>query len=288
MDLYDNMIPSEESEGSEGSEDSESISSDTLSIPSTLLHSETESNKSETESNGCEHYNRSLYPVAKCCGKIYPCRICHDDNSDHKIDRFATEQMHCVRCELIQPVSSKCVSESCKEFPETLYFCGICKYWDDSINKEIYHCDKCGVCRLGKVSNYFHCDKCNACKPIEFKDSHICITNSMCSDCPICLEYMFYSRDPVGFLKCGHPMHKHCLDHYLKYDYRCLICRKSIGEPAQLFENIDEYMKNCIIPEEHIGKISHISCNDCEKKSDVQYHYTYHKCLHCNSYNTII
>jgi hypothetical protein len=26
-----------------------------------------------------------------------------------------------------------------------------------------YHCDKCGMCRVGGASNFFHCDKCGGC-----------------------------------------------------------------------------------------------------------------------------
>jgi len=30
-------------------------------------------------------------------------------------------------------------------------------------------------------------------------------------NCPICLEYMFDSRKPMVLLRCGHPLHHHCL-----------------------------------------------------------------------------
>lgn len=36
---------------------------------------------------GCEHYERQCSIVAPCCGRGYPCRLCHDANEDHKVDR---------------------------------------------------------------------------------------------------------------------------------------------------------------------------------------------------------
>lgn len=29
-----------------------------------------------------------------------------------------------------------------------------------------------------------------------------------------------------------------------------------------------------------------ILCNDCEQKGEAPFHFVYHKCSHCNSYNT--
>ena len=53
----------------------------------------------EKEILGCKHYQRKCKLVAKCCGQIYPCRFCHDDNADHKMDRYATEEVWCMGCE---------------------------------------------------------------------------------------------------------------------------------------------------------------------------------------------
>ena len=40
----------------------------------------------------CDHYRRHNTIVAMCCQKEFGCRLCHDDNSDHKINRFITQQ----------------------------------------------------------------------------------------------------------------------------------------------------------------------------------------------------
>jgi hypothetical protein len=36
---------------------------------------------------GCKHYKRGCKILADCCNKFFPCRLCHDDISAHKIDR---------------------------------------------------------------------------------------------------------------------------------------------------------------------------------------------------------
>ena len=34
-----------------------------------------------------------------------------------------------------------------------------CKLWDDDPHKSIYHCNDCGICRIGKGlgKDFFHC-----------------------------------------------------------------------------------------------------------------------------------
>ena len=41
---------------------------------------------------------------------------------------------------------------------------------------------------------------------------HTCVVNSMKSNCPVCLEYLFDSPRCCSVLKCGHTVHKECLD----------------------------------------------------------------------------
>jgi hypothetical protein len=106
------------------------------------------------------------------------------------------------------------VNEDCKcEFGR--YYCEVCKFIDDDNSKDIYHCDKCKICRIGKGLDidYFHCDRCNACMSISLK-KHKCVERSLESDCPICHTYMFTSTTPVMFLPCGHCMHVSCYEEY--------------------------------------------------------------------------
>ena len=37
---------------------------------------------------GCAHYKRSCKIKAACCKRWYCCRICHDDDQDHQINRY--------------------------------------------------------------------------------------------------------------------------------------------------------------------------------------------------------
>lgn len=41
---------------------------------------------------------------APCCGKLYTCRLCHDNKEDHQLDRFKVKEVQCINCEKIQHV----------------------------------------------------------------------------------------------------------------------------------------------------------------------------------------
>lgn len=43
---------------------------------------------------GCTHYKRNCALVAPCCNKIYTCRLCHDEQEHHKIDRYQVWRCH--------------------------------------------------------------------------------------------------------------------------------------------------------------------------------------------------
>jgi len=236
---------------------------------------------------GCSHYARGCKLRASCCGKFYTCRFCHDEAEDHEMDRYATSEVLCMRCGTVQSVGPKCVS--CGE-DFARYFCGVCKFYDDHPTKDIYHCDKCNICRIGKGLgiDYFHCDKCNACMNIALKDKHKCVERSLESNCPICSEYLFTSTLPVMFLPCGHCIHVDCYDQYSKTNYICPICCKSMGDMSHYFSQLDAFIAQQTIPPPYDRKKTLILCNDCEKKSIVPFHFIYHKCGHgeCGSYNT--
>lgn len=54
------------------------------------------------------------------------------------------------------------------------------------------------------------------------------------------------------------------------------------------FARIDTFLKVQTMPQEYENFVSQILCNDCEKKSQAKYHFLYHKCAHCNGYNTTV
>ena len=52
------------------------------------------------------------------------------------------------------------------------------------------------------------------------------------------------------------------------------------------FNQIDMMLANHQMPVEYNQIKSLILCNDCEKKSAASFHFVYHKCGFCKSYNT--
>ena len=99
------------------------------------------------------------------------------------------------------------------------------RFYDDDLSKEAFHCDGCGICRVGGRGNYFHCDKCVACLPLSMHNQHKCIEESLRVDCPVCLEYLHNSMTTASILDCGHALHTECRTALLKQgNIRCPIC----------------------------------------------------------------
>lgn len=239
---------------------------------------------------GCAHYKRSCKIKAACCKRWYCCRICHDDDQDHQINRYATKKMVCMYCSTIQPVGPNCTSAKCDGRRLTHYYCDVCKFHDDDNTKNIYHCPDCKICRIGKgigIDRY-HCQKCNICLSLEYRD-HKCIENSLGSNCPICNVYMFTSRDPVSFMRCGHAIHSACYNSYIRTNFTCPICHKSIlSDLSSWIRRMDTLTTISTMPPEYRVAKATICCNDCEQRSTVPYHFIGHKCQNesCGSYNT--
>eukprot|EP00250_Pteridium_aquilinum_P020433 c24812_g1_i2 orf=124-4074(-) len=234
---------------------------------------------------GCEHYKRNCKVRAFCCGVLFPCRFCHDKVSDHTMNRQATKEMMCMRCLEIQPVAQYCATPSCENFCMARYFCSICKLFDDT--REIYHCPSCNLCRVGKGLgiDFFHCMTCNACMSTSLT-SHKCREKGLESNCPICHDFLFTSHTPVKALSCGHFMHSACYRAYTYSHYTCPICSKSLGEMDVYFGMLDALLASEQLPEEYRSRQQDILCNDCERKGTAPFHWLYHKCNGCGSYNT--
>lgn len=160
---------------------------------------------------GCSHYSRGCRLLAPCCNRLSVCRLCHDENSDHSLDRYSVKQVLCMRCSTLQPSSDTCQNPSCGA-AFARYYCSICHLFDDDNSKSIYHCPYCNVCRKGKGLgiDFYHCMRCNACIRIEDEATHSCLSHSMERSCPICQRYLFDSVDVLKGLKCGHVMHLSC------------------------------------------------------------------------------
>ena len=115
---------------------------------------------------GCKHYKRNIKLQCSTCRRWYTCRFCHDAVEDHILIRRETKNMLCMLCGCAQPASEECTLCSQRS---AWYYCDVCKLWDDSPDKSIYHCDDCGICRIGEGlgKDYFHCTVRNVLKVFD-------------------------------------------------------------------------------------------------------------------------
>ncbi|ROW03963.1 hypothetical protein VSDG_01064 [Cytospora chrysosperma] len=234
---------------------------------------------------GCNHYRRNVKMQCVTCEKWYTCRLCHDEVEEHTLPRRLTKHMLCMLCGHPQKVSDTCVN--CNE-SAARYYCSICKLWSDDVHKPIYHCDECGICRVGHGldKDFFHCKTCRACISITQTNDHKCIERATDADCPICGENMFASPKTVIFMECGHSIHRACFNQYMASSYKCPICSKSIVNMEALFTNLANHIQEQPMPEEFRNVRSVVLCNDCSAKSSTQFHFLGLRCQICKSFNT--
>uniref|UniRef100_A0A7S0YK97 Uncharacterized protein n=1 Tax=Polytomella parva TaxID=51329 RepID=A0A7S0YK97_9CHLO len=245
---------------------------------------------------GCQHYRRRAKLVAPCCQQVFFCRHCHNDAMDinhpdprlaHKIDRHAVAEVVCSECNTRQPKSDVCIACSIKF---AAYYCATCSFYDDEISKGFFHCEQCGICRVGGRENFFHCPTCNCCFPHSIKESHKCFQDALKKDCPVCLDFLFDSTHSASVLKCGHTIHSHCFQKWCRVNsfQQCPVCKKNnLSDPERVWEQYDTYMTNHPMPEEYKDMPKQtILCNDCLVKSHVPFSFIAHKCEACQGYNT--
>ncbi|PLB44059.1 zf-CHY-domain-containing protein [Aspergillus steynii IBT 23096] len=255
--------------------------------PDSLLGDAEEVDSEELEEAclGCQHYKRNVKLQCFSCKKWHTCRFCHDEVEDHHLIRPKTENMLCMLCGHAQPAAQLC--QNCGELTAQ-YYCSTCKLWDNDSSKSIYHCNDCGICRIGQGlgKDFFHCKTCCVCLPISIENTHRCIERSTQCDCPICGDYMFTSPETVVFMRCGHSIHQKCLSEYSKTSYRCPICNKTITNMESTFRNLDRTIHSQPMPAEFKDTRALVYCNDCGVKSVVKYHWLGLRCDMCESYNT--
>ena len=228
----------------------------------------------------CTHYRRRCSLVAPCCDRTFRCRHCHDEESacDEKLDRKAVTEVACDACGLRQPVALQCSDASCAVVFGH-YACLECRFFDDEVahaEKKYFHCDKCGICRVGGRENWVHCDKCGSC---VLPDHGPCIERNMHNDCAICRDDLFTSVAPVAILHCGHAIHRECLDEMIKHSQmpiaRCPTCCKTISKPGPDREALWAHVKSAIdetpMPPETIRPVA-AQCNDCGTKFEASFH----------------
>lgn len=256
-----------------------------------------------TPYEGCDHYKRKATLLAPCCGEFFACRFCHDaakyeGNPDpkkaHQLDRKAVKIIKCMRCDTQQQAGPTCVTCSV-----TLgaYWCSLCVLLDD-VDKGQYHCDKCGICRVGGQEAHTHCDKCGTCVKTAALETHACATNAALTDCSVCLESLHTSREPTQFLPCGHGLHAPCLRSFLESGQStCPLCKRSVmGNAARLraIQAMDLEVALTPMPEEYRRKRVRVRCYECRQESDTPFHVLRLKCkavdaaTSCGgSYNTV-
>ncbi|KAA6419094.1 MAG: hypothetical protein FRX49_10834 [Trebouxia sp. A1-2] len=217
---------------------------------------------------GCQHYKRRCQLIGSCCNRPYVCRHCHDEAEDHRLEASAVTHMVCMECGEQQTPAAEC--RACHA-GMARYHCSICQLFDDEPGRDIYHCPFCNLCRLGKGlgRDVRHCMQCNCCMDLaEFKQ-HKCRD---LSTCPVCTEYLFDSNSPYR---------------YTRYNYTCPVCSKTMGDMSMYFRMIDSLVaRSDDLPPGYATRKQVILCNDCEQKGQAPFHFVYHKCTHCNSYNT--
>lgn len=162
----------------------------------------------DKKSFGCKHYSLNCLFFANCCDKWFSCRFCHDEVSDHQVNRHETRHCICILCGTVQVASSKCCNAVCG-IVLAKYYCDKCKFWDNSPTKHLYHCDKCKVCRKGEAQNSEHCDRCNKCIPRDIYSSHGCPLDDSKKKCIYCDELINHTV-PYLSLKCLHMSHVSC------------------------------------------------------------------------------
>ncbi|KAF2864113.1 zf-CHY-domain-containing protein [Piedraia hortae CBS 480.64] len=241
---------------------------------------------------GCMHYKRNVKVQCHDCWRWYTCRHCHDAAElpfPHQLNRKKTENMLCMFCHTAQPAAEQCTS--CGKYA-AWYYCAKCKLWNDDVSKRIYHCDSCGICRVGEGlgKDFVHCERCNVCISISAANSHPCIERATEGDCPLCLAHLFESPKSVVSLPCGHYMHGDCYRDLMAVTYKCPVCSKSAVNMDVAWRKLDDEIRAQPMPEEVLStsvREVFVACNDCGSRSWSPFHWLGLKCQICDSYNTI-
>ncbi|KAG7010663.1 E3 ubiquitin-protein ligase RZFP34 [Cucurbita argyrosperma subsp. argyrosperma] len=270
-----------------------SLSSRSLSESEISASDNTDAADRESGNFGCSHYRRRCKIRAPCCDEIFDCRHCHNEAKNsleletldsHDVPRHQVQKVICSLCDTEQDVQQYCMNCGVC-FGK--YFCIICKFFDDDVSKNQYHCDECGICRTGGKENFFHCKTCGCCYSKLMKDGHRCIERAMHHSCPVCFEFLFDTTKDISVLPCGHTMHLKCAKEMEShFQYSCPVCSKSICDMSRLWAKLDTVIASTPMPDMYKNKKVWILCNDCGAEGEVQFHVIAHKCLDCKSYNT--
>lgn len=155
----------------------------------------------------------------------------------------------------------------------------------------VYHCDKCGICRVGGKENFKHCDTCGMCIDIDVFDDHNCQAGKFMAKCPVCYEDLFSSRSACHELPCNHSIHWQCFYELSRVDIRCPICKKTMfpdEDKDEIWRGLREDIEMQPLPPEET-RVVDLVCNDCEKRDcNRRWHPLGVECSYCHSFNTSI
>lgn len=239
----------------------------------------------------CPHYHALCEVLAPCCGVFLPCRICHDEVhalgghcAVEKMDRFAVQTVRCRRCLAQQEPGPQCVNCA---VVFARYYCATCRLWQDK-RQSVFHCEQCGICRVGPRENFEHCANCGICVA---RAGHDCKPLQREEACAVCTETIFDSRKGIARLKCRHSLHRTCLQRLCEADIlNCPLCLKPMAdESPALVEHVDRLNDTHreFSAEVFGGLTTGIICNACVQKSEEVPMALYGlKCPRCGSYNT--
>lgn len=117
-------------------------------------------------------------------------------------------------------------------------------------------------------------------------------------------------------------MHSHCFEKWAKSSYACPVCRRSVGDMRAYWRMLDALLERdrnaassaagvdnasasaagdnnnnsaassssglLALPPALASRKQPILCNDCGAKGEASFHFVYHKCGGCGSYNTTL
>ena len=100
-----------------------------------------------------------LHPEPAQSGPFIPA-CAQDPAKRHELDRAAVRELECALCGLRQATGLACAGCG---VAFGAYACLRCRFFDDDLRKQQFHCDACGICRVGGRANFFHCATCGCC-----------------------------------------------------------------------------------------------------------------------------
>ncbi|KAG9395213.1 CHY zinc finger [Carpediemonas membranifera] len=239
---------------------------------------------------GCPHYIRGCMVQCPKCKQFYACRLCHDEEHEHTLDRKAIEAVRCMKCGLVQGPSQECVGCG---LVFGSYYCDECHLWESHPQKPITHCDKCTICRIGSPDQSIHCDACGMCFQQDMFPHHRCNNASLRgnSSCGVCQGDLQHGREAALPLPCGHMLHLSCYQQMINsHMYTCPLCNKLMltgGAKDSYNDWCRRQIASQPTPVEYQSHTRKVICNECSHKWEAPLHFIGYECPECHSCNTV-